>query len=93
MYIFKFTPCHLQKPAGQITEKPKGKPLEEKKKLFQKSSQLFTRLGLKIKLKKCKEIGVEEACENEKKGREVEQMKHVLERKDEELNTMKIAIV
>ena len=44
-------------------------------------------------LKKCKEIGVEEACENEKKGREVEKMKHVLERKDEELNNMKIAMV
>ena len=26
--IFKFTPCHLQKRAGQITEKPKGEPLE-----------------------------------------------------------------
>ena len=26
--IFKFT-CHLQKRAGQITEKPKGGPLEE----------------------------------------------------------------
>ena len=34
--IFKFTPCHLQKRAGQITEKPKGGPLEEKNIFFKK---------------------------------------------------------
>ena len=33
--IFKFTPCHLRKRAGQITKKPKGGPLEEKLIFFQ----------------------------------------------------------
>ena len=38
--------CLLQKRAGQIKEKPKGGPLEEQ--IFQKSSQINSRIGLKF---------------------------------------------
>ena len=41
--------CLLQKRAGQIKEKPKGGPLEEQ--IFQKSSQINSRIGLKLTTK------------------------------------------
>ena len=34
-------PCHLQKRAGQNYEKPKGRPLEEKKEKFKKILRLI----------------------------------------------------
>ena len=41
--------CLLQKRAGQIKEKPKGGPLEEQ--IFQKSSQINSRIGLELTTK------------------------------------------
>ena len=46
MSIFKFTPCHLRKCAGQITKKPKGGPLEEKNNVFKKVLRLIQDLKL-----------------------------------------------